>query len=421
MTVNTFDTLAPALTLNGAADVQLTVGDVYTELGVKALDNKDGDISSSVQMSGSVDTNTPGTYTVTYTVKDKAGNASEITRTVVVQEKQVDQAIRYTKIVGGMTDASSFVITSPGVNDPDGYIATLIYTAKNKNTGEIVVNSDGRFLNRSPGEWEVRIAGTTIHNTTGVMSSIQQTDVAIYTIEAPDTLAPVLTLNGAANIQLTVGDTYIELGANAVDDKDGDISSSVQMSGLVDTNTPGTHTIIYTVADNAGNTTSATRSVTVLAPKVDAPTTYAEPVLDINQDTNTVSISNMGKLVQDLDGVKDVTVYLEANGVRIGNSEGIYANVLTSTSADVAYTISADYLTKNGVTGQYEPGTHKFTTKAVLYKEVPADPAPVVPAGSAFANLGNMTVSDYSGAFANVINIGGVIDPLGRSIVYSAT
>jgi hypothetical protein len=131
--------------------------------------------------------------------------------------------------------------------------------------------------------------------------------------------------------------------------------------------------------------------------KKDAPTTYAEPVLDINQDTNTVSISNMGKLVQDLDGVKDVTVYLEANGVRIGNSEGIYANVLTSTSADVAYTISADYLTKNGVTGKYEPGTHKFTTKAVLDKEVPADPALVIPVGSAFANLGDMTVGDFGG------------------------
>ena len=126
----------------------------------------------------------------------------------------------------------------------------------------------------------------------------------------------------------------------------------------------------------AGNTTSATRSVTVLAPKVDAPTTYAEPLLSVNQDTNTVSIKNMGDLVKDLDGVKDVTVYLEANGVRIGNSQGLYANVLTSTSADVAYTISADYLTKNGVTGQYEPGTHTFTTKAVLDKEVPADTTP---------------------------------------------
>ena len=191
-----------------------------------------------------------------------------------------------------------------------------------------------------------------------------------------DTLAPTLTLNGASELRLTVGDVYTELGVQALDNKDGDISSSVQTSGLVDTNTPGTYTIIYTVADKAGNTTSATRSVTVLAPKVDAPTTYAEPLLSVNQDTNTVSIKNMGDLVKDLDGVKDVTVYLEANGVRIGNSQGLYANVLTSTSADVAYTISADYLAKNGITGKYEPGTHTFTTKAVLNKEAPTDTTP---------------------------------------------
>lgn len=191
-----------------------------------------------------------------------------------------------------------------------------------------------------------------------------------------DTLAPTLTLNGASELRLTVGDVYTELGVQALDNKDGDISSSVQTSGLVDTNTPGTYTIIYTVADKAGNTTSATRSVTVLAPKVDAPTTYAEPLLSVNQDTNTVSIKNMGDLVKDLDGVKDVTVYLEANGVRIGNSQGLYANVLTSTSADVAYTISADYLAKNGITGKYEPGTYTFTKKAVLNKEAPADTTP---------------------------------------------
>ena len=115
--------------------------------------------------------------------------------------------------------------------------------------------------------------------------------------------------------------------------------------------------------------------LTVMVQK-DAPTTYVEPLLSVNQDTNTVAISNMGDLVKDFDGVKDVTVYLEENGVRIGNSEGLYANVLTSTSADVAYTISADFLTKNGITGEYERGTHKFTTKAVLSKEVPLDTTP---------------------------------------------
>lgn len=195
--------------------------------------------------------------------------------------------------------------------------------------------------------------------------------------EKLDTLAPVLTLNGAADVQLTVGDVYTELGVQALDNKDGDISSSVQTSGLVDTNTPGTYTIIYTGKDEAGNASEITRTVVVQEkPKVDTPTTFTEPVILIDQEANTVFIENTDNLVKDLDSVKDVTVYLEADGVRIGNNQGLYANVPTSTSADVAYTISADYLAKNGITGKYEPGTHTFTTKAVLSKEAPADTTP---------------------------------------------
>lgn len=50
-----------------------------------------------------------------------------------------------------------------------------------------------------------------------------------------------------------------------------------------------------------------------------------------------------------------------------------------------------------------------------------ADPAPVAAAGSTFAGLGDMTVSDWAGNFAITVNTGGVTDPLGRQIVYSAT
>lgn len=46
------------------------------------------------------------------------------------------------------------------------------------------------------------------------------------------------------------------------------------------------------------------------------------------------------------------------------------------------------------------------------------DPAPVAPAGSAFANLADMTQRDEDPVS---INSGGVTDPLGRPIVYSAT
>jgi len=51
-----------------------------------------------------------------------------------------------------------------------------------------------------------------------------------------------------------------------------------------------------------------------------------------------------------------------------------------------------------------------------------ADPAPVVPPGSAFAGLANISIDDKLGAFPiNPIVAGGVTDPKGRTIVYYVT
>lgn len=49
------------------------------------------------------------------------------------------------------------------------------------------------------------------------------------------------------------------------------------------------------------------------------------------------------------------------------------------------------------------------------------DVLPVAPAGSGFALLGNLGRSDYGGAIPiDPINAGGVVDPLGRTVAYSA-
>jgi len=51
-----------------------------------------------------------------------------------------------------------------------------------------------------------------------------------------------------------------------------------------------------------------------------------------------------------------------------------------------------------------------------------ADPAPVVPPGSAFAGLVDMSREDFAGALPIIsIAAGGVTDPKGRTMVYSAT
>jgi len=79
-----------------------------------------------------------------------------------------------------------------------------------------------------------------------------------------DTTPPVLTLKGANPLKLKVGDKYKEPGATAKDDRDGDISAKIVISGdTVDTSTTGTYTVVYTVSDLAGNTATITRTVIV--------------------------------------------------------------------------------------------------------------------------------------------------------------
>jgi hypothetical protein len=89
-----------------------------------------------------------------------------------------------------------------------------------------------------------------------------------------DTTAPTVSLNGDATVTLTVGDSWSDPGATATDDVDGDISSNIQVAGSVDTGTAGTYTLTYSVTDAAGNTGSATRTVTVedvAAPPLEPP------------------------------------------------------------------------------------------------------------------------------------------------------
>jgi len=82
----TVDTVAPIITLVGDATINLITGDTFTDPGATAMDDTDGDISGNIVIGGdTVDTNTEGTYTITYNVMDAAGNAAtEVLRMVVV-------------------------------------------------------------------------------------------------------------------------------------------------------------------------------------------------------------------------------------------------------------------------------------------------------------------------------------------------
>ena len=78
-----------------------------------------------------------------------------------------------------------------------------------------------------------------------------------------DRVAPVISLIGEASMTLPAGAEYVEAGATATDDIDGDLTSSIQMSGSVDTGVVGTYSVTYSASDRAGNKGSAVRTVKV--------------------------------------------------------------------------------------------------------------------------------------------------------------
>ena len=80
------DPIAPEITLLGAPHIMLQQGTAFEEPGFTAEDNCDGDITSRVTVSGQVDTENEGIYTVEYSVQDSCGNRATAQRTVFVSK-----------------------------------------------------------------------------------------------------------------------------------------------------------------------------------------------------------------------------------------------------------------------------------------------------------------------------------------------
>lgn len=83
------------------------------------------------------------------------------------------------------------------------------------------------------------------------------------TIEIKDKTNPKIELKNGETIMVVLGSKFSEPGYTATDDYDGDLTSSVKVSGKVDTKKEGNYVLKYTVSDSSGNKGVAKRKVTV--------------------------------------------------------------------------------------------------------------------------------------------------------------
>ena len=104
-------------------------------------------------------------------------------------------------------------------------------------------------------------APTTVAPTTQAPTTVAPTTEAPTTVEQ-DTVAPVI--NGVDDVTIYLNETFDPMaGVTATDNKDGDITSSITVAGVVDTTKEGTNFLVYTVYDAAGNKKQESRYVYV--------------------------------------------------------------------------------------------------------------------------------------------------------------
>lgn len=256
-TIIVADTEGPAITIEGASPYRIQQGSCtpFVDPGVSAFDDCAGAKPVTTSISGpggatSVDPGIPGTYTITYTATDGT-NQSTATRTVIVgtfPEDEVDQPgssnVPPTIALNG--DDQITLECGNAFADP-GATATVCGSP-------VTVTTTGTVNPNAPGTYTINYSATANGFTTEV--------TRIVTVE--DTLAPVITLNGSNPMQVGFGTTFVDPGATASDGCAGNLTSSITVTGSVDTDTVGFYALTYSVTDPSGHTDTEVRNVEVL-------------------------------------------------------------------------------------------------------------------------------------------------------------
>ncbi|MFS0853266.1 GH92 family glycosyl hydrolase [Microbacterium sp. 179-I 3D4 NHS] len=146
--------------------------------GITATDEVDGDMTSSITVTGTVDVTTPGSYTLTYRVTDLAGNATEFVRTVTVTAVEPTfRGVPPTRtVVEGQEFDERAGITATDANGAD--ITALIRVELVRSTGA------ARMVGPSAGAYTLVYTVTDAFGTTAVAQS------AVTVVPAADPTDP---------------------------------------------------------------------------------------------------------------------------------------------------------------------------------------------------------------------------------------
>jgi len=241
----------------------LVVTGTYSDASTKVETITEADVTgfnSSIPVTGQILTIKVGGKTTTYTIDVVAAPVIDTTAPVIDSF-----------IIPETSDSLTVSVTSFVAHDNVGMAGYLL-----TETSTTPLVDDSNWSTTTPVSYTFSSEGTkTLYawakDAAGNISTSSNDSV---TITLPDITAPVITLLGDNPVNLYVGDSYTDAGATALDDVDGDLTSSIVKGGtFVDTSTAGTYTITYNVSDTAGNPAAQVVRTIIIAARSSGGTT----------------------------------------------------------------------------------------------------------------------------------------------------
>ncbi len=428
------DLTKPVITKNGNDTIYMEQYGSYTDPGATAYDNIEGDITSKIIKTGSVDTALTGYFSICYDVKDAYGNAADTKcRTVAVT---VDRTPPVITLLGKNPDTVLVgnVYVDPGATAFDNYSGNLtskiqtinnvnkdvvgmytitykvsdyfgftdtkvrtVYVADNqkpvinRNTtttnhihlvkvpftdNSVVTVTDNYWNNIVPtrtGSVNVNVLGTysVCYNATDGSGNAAVQNC--FNVEVKDTLAPTIALVGADTLTFDVFTTYTEPTPVISDNFYAVNTLTYNATGSFNRNKIGTYVITYTAGDNSGNTAIRYRVIKIVDRE--------KPLLTLKD--NSIIMWSLGKTPYVDPGVQVLDNYY---------SEKSLESLLQTTS-----TVNV-----------FVPDAYTYTYKLTDSSGNVADPVTrtvIVTAGTGVQDLNSAGVVAYPNPATNVMNV----------------
>jgi len=237
-----------------------------------------------------------GEHTITLKVKDENDTISEDNMVVTVNNGTGEE--NHSPVITLLGDAQIMLTVGDTYTDAGA-------TANDSEDGNITANivSHGMVDTSTEGNYTI-----TYDVTDSDGNSAPSVSRIVKVLPLGQNTPPVIILVGQPIVSIVKGLPYGENGATAHDNEDGNITSNIITSGVVNTDIVGEYVITYSITDSGGLSNQISRTIRVLQGNING--VFDDPAVNTEHNIHMVGIdTSSGTLKLVLDGGSGDTTF----------------------------------------------------------------------------------------------------------------